>query len=184
MTVPGVQPSVPRSDGASCVGVVFSAVMAANLCRERVSLQRRGELCRVRVSPDSAQPGSLRTTVRPGFGRIRKRQSGQPRRLPAFGTRSGNRTRTTIAGHRILSPACLPIPPSEPHTPFLRKATAKVRNILRFYKPLRLLPPQKKRGRRPQRPCVSRSSVSRWRPGWLRRHRARTTGFRGRAGTT
>ena len=28
-------------------------------------------------------------------------------------TRSGNRTRTTIAGHRILSPACLPIPPSE-----------------------------------------------------------------------
>ena len=28
-------------------------------------------------------------------------------------TRSGNRTRTAIAGHRILSPACLPIPPSE-----------------------------------------------------------------------
>ena len=29
------------------------------------------------------------------------------------GTRSGNRTRTAVAGHRILSPACLPIPPSE-----------------------------------------------------------------------
>ena len=105
-------------------------------------------------------------------------------RIDMLCTRSGNRTRTTIAGHRILSPACLPIPPSEPHTPFLRKATAKIRNILRFYKPLRLLPPQKKRGRRPQRPCVRRSSVSRWRPGWLRRHRARTTGFRGRVGTT
>ena len=29
-----------------------------------------------------------------------------------FSTRSGNWTRTAITGHRILSPACLPIPPS------------------------------------------------------------------------
>ncbi len=28
--------------------------------------------------------------------------------------RDGNRTRTDIAAHRILSPACLPIPPPEP----------------------------------------------------------------------
>ncbi len=32
---------------------------------------------------------------------------------PSFRTRSGNRTRTGITAHRILSPACLPIPPSE-----------------------------------------------------------------------
>ena len=31
--------------------------------------------------------------------------------LPS-GARSGNRTRTGITAHRILSPACLPIPPS------------------------------------------------------------------------
>ena len=29
-------------------------------------------------------------------------------------TRSGNRTRTDLTVHRILSPACLPIPPSGP----------------------------------------------------------------------
>ncbi len=29
------------------------------------------------------------------------------------GTRGGNRTRTTFKGHRILSPACLPVPPPE-----------------------------------------------------------------------
>ena len=39
----------------------------------------------------------------------------------SFGTRSGNRTRTAVAGHRILSPACLPIPPSEqPYCALLR----------------------------------------------------------------
>ena len=39
----------------------------------------------------------------------------------SFGTRSGNRTRTAVAGHRILSPACLPIPPSEqPYFALLR----------------------------------------------------------------
>ena len=31
-----------------------------------------------------------------------------------FCARDGNRTRTDIAAHRILSPACLPIPPLEP----------------------------------------------------------------------
>ena len=31
----------------------------------------------------------------------------------AFSTRSGTWTRTTVAGHWILSPTCLPIPPSE-----------------------------------------------------------------------
>lgn len=30
-----------------------------------------------------------------------------------YRTRSGDRTRTDIAAHGILSPACLPIPPSE-----------------------------------------------------------------------
>ena len=41
-----------------------------------------------------------------------------------FGTRNRGRTGTGITAHRILSPACLPIPPSEPHN--LRKDGAKV----------------------------------------------------------
>ena len=36
------------------------------------------------------------------------------RRDRLFCARDGNRTRTDIAAHRILSPACLPIPPLEP----------------------------------------------------------------------
>ena len=32
----------------------------------------------------------------------------------SLGARDGNRTRTDISAHRILSPACLPIPPPEP----------------------------------------------------------------------
>ena len=42
--------------------------------------------------------------------------------LQGFCTRSGGRTRTAITGHRILSPACLPIPPSE--QPFKKKPPA------------------------------------------------------------
>lgn len=53
-------------------------------------------------------------------------------RIDMLCTRSGNRTRTTIAGHRILSPACLPIPPSELPPP--RGGAAKIRNNLRFAK--------------------------------------------------
>ena len=45
-----------------------------------------------------------------------------------FGTRSRDRTGTAIAGHRILSPACLPIPPSGRSLP-REKATAKIRII-------------------------------------------------------
>ena len=33
---------------------------------------------------------------------------------PLFRTRNRGRTGTGITAHRILSPACLPIPPSEP----------------------------------------------------------------------
>ena len=32
------------------------------------------------------------------------------RRIPACAP-DGSRTRTTVSGHRILSPACLPVPP-------------------------------------------------------------------------
>ena len=46
------------------------------------------------------------------------------------GTRSRDRTGTAITGHRILSPACLPIPPSE-QPPFVRKAGQKYELI--FY---------------------------------------------------
>ena len=38
----------------------------------------------------------------------------KPQRLLRLSTRGGNRTRTTCKGHRILSPACLPVPPPEP----------------------------------------------------------------------
>lgn len=51
-------------------------------------------------------------------------------------TRSGNRTRTTITGHRILSPACLPIPPSEPL--FCAKDVGKSTKNLRLAKILML----------------------------------------------
>ena len=47
-----------------------------------------------------------------------------------FRTRSRDRTGTAITGHRILSPACLPIPPSE-QPPFGRKAGQKYELI--FY---------------------------------------------------
>ena len=47
-----------------------------------------------------------------------------------FRTRSRDRTGTAITGHRILSPACLPIPPSE-QPPFVRKAGQKYELI--FY---------------------------------------------------
>lgn len=47
-----------------------------------------------------------------------------------FRTRSRDRTGTAITGHRILSPACLPIPPSE-QPPFDRKAGQKYELI--FY---------------------------------------------------
>jgi hypothetical protein len=36
-------------------------------------------------------------------------------------TRDGNRTRTGISAHRILSPACLPIPPPEHFNQLLSK---------------------------------------------------------------
>ncbi len=43
----------------------------------------------------------------------------------SLGTRNRGRTGTGITAHRILSPACLPIPPSEPLS--LRKDDANVR---------------------------------------------------------
>ena len=48
------------------------------------------------------------------------KKAGSVSTLPAcailfpYRARDGNRTRTGISAHRILSPACLPIPPSEP----------------------------------------------------------------------
>ena len=48
------------------------------------------------------------------------------------GTRNRGRTGTGITAHRILSPACLPIPPSEPHN--IRKDGAKVRFYFHFTK--------------------------------------------------
>ena len=57
------------------------------------------------------------------------------KRLLFFCTRNRGRTGTGITAHRILSPACLPIPPSEQRSP--RKDDANV--LLLFYsaKPLR-----------------------------------------------
>ncbi len=37
----------------------------------------------------------------------------KPSKKEGFCTRSGNRTRTRFRANRILSPACLPVPPSE-----------------------------------------------------------------------
>ena len=42
-----------------------------------------------------------------------KKSAGYHLIISAFGTRSRGRTGTAITGHRILSPACLPIPPFE-----------------------------------------------------------------------
>ena len=47
------------------------------------------------------------------------------------GTRNRGRTGTGITAHRILSPACLPIPPSEPHN--LRKDGCKYTILFLFY---------------------------------------------------
>ena len=46
--------------------------------------------------------------------RVQKQKESADKANSLASTRSGNRTRTAITGHRILSPACLPIPPSEP----------------------------------------------------------------------
>ena len=48
------------------------------------------------------------------------------------GTRNRGRTGTGITAHRILSPACLPIPPSEPLS--LGKDGANVRFYFYFTK--------------------------------------------------
>ena len=50
-----------------------------------------------------------------GFFKSKKPQVAYNKSLVVyFGARDGNRTRTNITVHRILSPACLPIPPPEP----------------------------------------------------------------------
>ena len=50
-----------------------------------------------------------------GFGEKRNPASVVYQLLTGFGcTRNRGRTGTGISAHRILSPACLPIPPSEP----------------------------------------------------------------------
>lgn len=75
-----------------------------------------------RSSPGSAATACRRRSERLSAGGTpsRRKKYARPEFL-MFGTpaassctRSGNRTRTAIAGHRILSPACLPVPPSEP----------------------------------------------------------------------
>ena len=71
---------------------------------------------------------------RPRCGRDGKRRSAKALFINTLAllksTRSRDRTGTAITGHRILSPACLPIPPSE-QPPFVRKAGQKYELI--FY---------------------------------------------------
>ena len=55
-----------------------------------------------------------------GFDKKKNPASIEKQLLAGFGcTRNRGRTGTGITAHRILSPACLPIPPSEPYV--LRK---------------------------------------------------------------
>ena len=54
-----------------------------------------------------------------------QKQKKRGTQIPLSGTRNRGRTGTGITAHRILSPACLPIPPSEPLS--LRKDDANVR---------------------------------------------------------
>ncbi len=54
----------------------------------------------------------LQPLVRP---RLRVQKKGVREIELLFSTRSRGRTGTAITGHRILSPACLPIPPFEQH---------------------------------------------------------------------
>ena len=50
----------------------------------------------------------------PNLGKVVLYQLSYFRIVHFIGARDGNRTRTGIAAHGILSPACLPIPPPEP----------------------------------------------------------------------
>ena len=96
------------------------------------------------ADPRAKRPGNRRRRRCPEPNRFNARMLPGKRKAAAggdpatafVGTRSGNRTRTAIAGHRILSPACLPIPPSEPGLPG-GKTPAKVRNNLRTAKKAR-----------------------------------------------
>ena len=76
----------------------------------------------------------LKSDLQPRRGRKRKNRNAKALTNNALAflksTRSRDRTGTAITGHRILSPACLPIPPSE-QPPFVRKAGQKYELI--FY---------------------------------------------------
>ena len=50
----------------------------------------------------------------PNLGKVVLYQLSYFRIVHFIGARDGNRTRTGISAHGILSPACLPIPPPEP----------------------------------------------------------------------
>ena len=60
-----------------------------------------------------AGPDSNRDEPALALSYVKKQKTLYAMRKEGFCTRSGNRTRTTFKGHRILSPACLPVPPSE-----------------------------------------------------------------------
>ena len=67
----------------------------------------------------------------------RTKQKKREAEKPLLGTRNRGRTGTGITAHRILSPACLPIPPSEPH--YLRKDGCKCTILFLFYQTISLL---------------------------------------------
>src|SRR5699024_10957729 len=98
-------------------------------CPEKLFFHRRKVLGSIKLSEKirTAKDSSKFLVVRlqkKSFPQGTKK--GRRKRRPC--TRSGNRTRTTIAGNRILSPACLPIPPSEP-LPFGERRRQKYENF-------------------------------------------------------
>lgn len=184
MTVPGVQPSVPCSDGGELCrcgflcgdgcqpvpGAGFSAATGRAVSGAGFSGQ-----CPARIAPDNrpvliraGTEKAKRATTKVARFRYSERESNPHDHCWSQDFKSGVSTYSTIRATHAFS----------------AKGDGKSTQYSPILQALAAFASAKKRGRRPQRSCVRRSSVSRWRPGWLRRHWARTTGFRGRAGTT
>ncbi|MDB5120345.1 MAG: hypothetical protein JWN56_1563 [Sphingobacteriales bacterium] len=61
----------------------------------------------------SSSPRLLNLTLKRHFLNLHENKKPSLRAVKRVCTRSGNRTRTRFRANRILSPACLPVPPSE-----------------------------------------------------------------------
>ena len=73
--------------------------------------------------PPSAPHGSLATRLPPEQVGLRRQTSRTGHRTRAS-AEGGNRTHTPLTGHRILSPARLPVPPLRPARRWYRRGTA------------------------------------------------------------